>query len=340
MGRASSNIFGYNFNKTGCKEDEMRKRLQACLPAIALALFVCPAIAQNAAAPYPSQIVKIIVPFSAGSLTDLLARTLSDKLGALWKQSVIVENHPGIAGAAIAAKAPADGYTLMVTSNGHTIIKAINPNVPFDPVNDFVGVSELASMPMIMIAPPKPDHDTLQKLVALIQSKPSTMSFASAGLASTAYIAGELFKKTKKLDILHVPYKGTPDAQTSIMRGDTDFFFSPAAISDDLIHTGKVTALAVTGTTRVRSLPDVPTFKEAGVPEFEYDAWFGLLAPAHTPQDVCEKISKDIGAVMAAPEVREWLAKQGTTVVTSTPAQFTETLRKDTETFSAMLLEK
>jgi tripartite-type tricarboxylate transporter receptor subunit TctC len=314
----------------------MRKRLQIALT-VGLALLASPVAAQNAATPYPSQIVKIIVPFSAGSLTDLLARTLSDKLGRLWKQTVIVENHPGIAGTVLAAKAPADGYTLMVTSNGHTIIKVTNPNVPLDPVNDFVGVSKLASMPMIMIAPPKADHDTLQKLVALVRAKPGSMSYASAGLASTAYIASELFKKTENLDILHVPYKGTPDAQTSIMRGDTDFFFSPAAISDDLIHTGKVNALAVTGATRVQSLPDVPTFKEAGLPEFEYDAWFGLMAPADTPRDVLEKISRDVAGVMAAPDVREWLAKQGTTVVTSTPVQFTETLRNDTETYSAML---
>jgi tripartite-type tricarboxylate transporter receptor subunit TctC len=190
---------------------------------------------------------------------------------------------------------------------------------------------------MIMIAPPKADHDTLQKLMALSRSKPGGLSYASAGLASTAYIASELFKKTENLDILHVPYKGTPDAQTSIMRGDTDFFFSPAAISDDLIHTGKVNALAVTGTTRVQSLPNVPTFKEAGVPEFSYDAWFGLMAPANTPPDVLEKIAKDVAEVMAAPDVRERLAAQGTTVTTSTPAQFTQTLRKDTETYSALL---
>jgi tripartite-type tricarboxylate transporter receptor subunit TctC len=314
----------------------MKKRLQVLVLALGLAPFAGAAAAETASASYPRQMVKIIVPFSAGSLTDLLARTLGDKLGALWKQPVIVENHPGIAGTAIVAKAPADGYTLMVTSNGHTIIKSINANVPFDPVNDFVGVSKLASMPMIMIAPPKADHDTLQKLMALSRSKPGGLSYASAGLASTAYIASELFK-TENLDILHVPYKGTPDAQTSIMRGDTDFFFSPAAISDDLIHTGKVNALAVTGTTRVQSLPNVPTFKEAGVPAFSYDAWFGLMAPANTPPDVLEKIAKDVAEVMAAPDVRERLAAQGTTVTTSTPAQFTQTLRKDTETYSALL---
>lgn len=302
-----------------------------------LSLSAYPAIAQNAAPSYPAQTVKIIVPFSAGSLTDMLARTLSDKLGAMWKQPVVVENHPGIAGTALAAKSPADGYTLLLTSNGHTIIKVINPNVPFDPVSDFTGVTKLASMPMIMIAPPNSEHDTLQKLIAQVQAKPGGLSYASAGLASTAYIAGELFKKTKKLDIVHVPYKGTPPAQTSIMRGDTQFFFSPAAISDELILTGKVKALAVTGAARVQSLPNVPTFKEAGVPEFEYDAWFGLLAPANTPAAVVSKISKDVATAMAASDIRERLAKQGTTVATSTPAQFTDTLRKDTETFGGML---
>jgi len=318
----------------------MGKLLTSAALAAALALLAGPVAAQNAAASYPNQIVKIIVPFSAGSLTDLLSRLLSDKLGKLWDQSVVVENHPGIAGTALAAKAPADGYTLMVTSNGHTIIKVINPGVPFDPVNDFVGVTKLASMPLIMITPPKPDHDSLPKLISLIRSKPGAMSYASAGLASTAYIASELFKKTEKLDMLHVPYKGSPDAQVSVMRGDTDFFFSPAAVSNDLIRTGKVKAVAVTGTTRVHDLPDVPTFSEAGVPEFEYDAWFGLMAPAATPPDVVEKISADVVKVMTAPDVQQWLAGQGTTVVTSTPAQFSETVRSDTKLFSAMLTSK
>jgi len=302
----------------------------------AAALLTQPAAAQDASN-YPNQTVKIIVPFSAGSLTDLLARTLSDKLGPMWKQSVIVENHPGIAGTALAAKAPADGYTLMLTSNGHAVIKSVNPNVPFDPVGDFTGVSKLASMPMIMIAPPQEGHGTLAELIKLAQSKPGELSYASAGLASTAYIAGELFKKTKNLNVLHIPYKGTPDAQTSIMRGDTHFFFSPASVSDDLIKTGKVRALAVTGTSRVQSLPDVPTFKEAGVPEFEYDAWFGLLAPANTPKPILEKISADIAKVMALPEVRDRLAKQGTMVTSSTPAQFDALVRSDTERFTALL---
>lgn len=316
----------------------MKKYLVLAVSAIFLAGMVAqPAAAQNSAASYPTRVVRIVVPFSAGSLTDLLARVLSDKLGTMWNQSVIVENRPGIAGTAAASKAPADGYTLLLISNGHTIVKTINPDVPFDPIKDFAGVSKLASMPMIIIAPLKADHDSLGNLVRLAKSKPGGLSYASAGFNSTAFIAGELFKKTEKLDIVHVPYKGTPDAQTSIMRGDTDFFFSPAAVSDSLIITGKVKALAVTGTTRIPSLPDVPTFKEAGLPEYEYDAWFGLLAPAHTPKDILEKISGDIARVANMPDVRDRLAKQGTTVTSSTPAEFDAILRSDTDLFTNML---
>jgi tripartite-type tricarboxylate transporter receptor subunit TctC len=296
-----------------------------------------PAFADDAAATYPSHLVRIIVPFSAGSLTDLLARALSDKLGTMWKQTVIVENRPGIPGTVYVAKAPADGYTLLLISNGHTIIKAINPDVPFDPINDFAGISKLASMPMIMIAPPKPDHDSLKNLIHLAKSNPGSLSYASAGLNSTAYIAGEYFKKTEGLDILHVPYKGTPDAQTSIMRGDTDFFFSPAAVSDALIATGKVKALAVTGTTRVPSLPDVPTFQEAGAAEFKYDAWFGLLAPANTPKQILERISADIAKVAIMADVRDRLAAEGATVTSSTPEKFDAILRSDTTRFSEMV---
>ncbi|MGN6463644.1 MAG: Bug family tripartite tricarboxylate transporter substrate binding protein [Pseudolabrys sp.] len=313
----------------------IKTTIRLAVTAAVVALGVQAAAAQGSA--YPNQTVKIIVPFSAGSLTDLLARTLSDKLGPMWKQPVIVENHPGVAGTALAAKSPADGYTLLLVSNGHTVTKMITSNLPFDPVNDFVGVSKLASMPMIMIAPPKADHRNLADVVKLAQQNPGKLSYASAGLASTAYIAGESFKQTKNLQILHVPYKGTPDAQTSIMRGDTDFFFSPASVSDDLINSGKVNGVAVTGKQRIGTLPNVPTFAEAGMPEFEYDAWFGLLAPAQTPKAIRDKISQDIAKVMAMPDVRDRLAKQGTIVTSSTPDAFDALVKSDTERYSKIL---
>lgn len=312
----------------------MKKSL-AIVAALALsAAFTAPVFAQSN---YPNQTVKIVVPFAAGSLTDMLARILSDKLAPVWHQSVIVENQPGIAGTAATAKAAPDGYTFLLVSNGHTVIKTITPNLSFDPVADFVGVTKLASMPMIMIAPPKAENNSVAAIIKRAQANPGKLSYASAGLNSTAYIAGELFKKTKNLDVVHVPYKGTPPAQTSIMRGDTDFFFSPASVSDELILTGKVNALAVTGKTRVGSLPKVPTFAEAGMPEFQYDAWFGLLAPAGTPKAIRDKVSQDIAKVLAMPDVHDRLAKQGTVVASSTPDEFDALLKSDTALYTKVL---
>jgi tripartite-type tricarboxylate transporter receptor subunit TctC len=190
---------GETFKEVETVMYQVRKQLRVTIVAFLLGALGQPAFAANAATTYPTHLVRIIVPFSAGSLTDLLARTLSDKLGAMWKQTVIVENRPGIPGTVDVANAPADGYTLLLISNGHTIIKAINPDVPFDPIKDFAGVSELATMPMIMIAPPKPDHDSLANLIHLAKANPGTLSYASAGLNSTAYIAGEYFKRPKAL---------------------------------------------------------------------------------------------------------------------------------------------
>jgi len=310
----------------------MRKYLQiaACLMAMGLPI-------QPAQAAYPDHLVRIVIPFSAGSLADILARVLIDKLTPIWKQSIIVENRPGIAGTAAAASSAPDGYTLLIAANGHTIVKLINPNAPFDPVGDFTGVTKLISMPMILLVPPDGKHGTLKSLIDHAREAPGKLSFASPGPSSTSYIAAAVFNKASKLDTVHVPYKGPADAQTSIMRGDTDYYFSPAALSDDLIKSDKVRAVAATGTHRIASLPNVPTFAEAGMPEFEYDAWIGMLAPAGTPKAILDKISTDVAKAMAEPDVRERLAKQGAVVATSTPDQFTATLRNDMATFSKAL---
>jgi len=286
---------------------------------------------------YPSQLVRIVVPLSAGSTSDILARAISDKLSQVWRQQVIVENRPGITGTAVVAKSPADGYTMMLTSNGHTVIGKANANLNFDPVNDFVGVTKIASMPLTMVVPPESPAKSLGEFIAMVKASSGKLNYASAGLASTAYIAGELLKQTAKIDMVHVPYRGTPDALTSIMRNDTAMFFVPAANGLDLIQTGKVRALAVSGATRYPSLPNVPTFAEAGMPQFIYDAWFGMFAPANTPPAVLQKISADIGAVLNMPEVKTLLMQQGVTPSPSTPEEFTALLRSDTARFTAML---
>lgn len=293
--------------------------------------------AQSTPGTYPSQTVRIVVPFGAGSMTDILARVISDKLGQVWKQQVIVENRPGIAGTASVAKAEPDGHTIMLTSNGHAILGRVNANLPFDPINDFAGVSRVASMPMALVVAPDSPAKSLPEFLTMIRAEPGKKSYASAGLGSAAYIAAELVKKSAKIDMVHVPYKGTPDALTSVMRHDTVMFISPAANAVALIESGKVRALAVTGTARFSKLPSVPTFAEAGLSQFSYDAWLGLLAPAKTSPAILKKISQDIAAVLKMPEVQETLSKQGITPGVSTPEEFTMLVKSDTARFGELL---
>src|SRR5436190_16349821 len=221
------------------------------------------ASAQN----YPNQVVRIVVPFSAGSITDGLARILADKLGELWKQQVIVENKPGIPGTTSVAKSAPDGYTLMLTSNGHTIASAITKSLQFDPVKDFAGVSQVASVPLVAIIPPDFPAKTLKEFVDLAKQKPGALNFSSAGVASTSYLSAEIFKQQAKINIVHVPFRGAPEATTAVVRGDVQMYFAPIPASQELSATGKVRALAINSATRVLQLPDVPTIAEAAVPD-------------------------------------------------------------------------
>jgi tripartite-type tricarboxylate transporter receptor subunit TctC len=286
---------------------------------------------------YPNQPVRMAVPFSAGSVTDLLARSIGDKLSERWGQQLIVENRPGIPGTASVAKAAPDGHTLMLTSNGHTVAAVLNKSVPFDPVKDFAGVTQVASVPLVLIAPPDLPAKSLKELIALAKEKPGTLNFASSGLASTAYVSGELFKQTAGINIVHVPYKGAPESLTGIMRADSHMFFAGINIALDLIQSGKVQPLAVATSKRIAALPNVPTFAEAGMPEFAYDAWFGIMAPANTPGAVLSKVSQDVAAVLQLPDVQKRLESQGVVTVVSTPQAFDALIKSDTERFGKML---
>jgi tripartite-type tricarboxylate transporter receptor subunit TctC len=314
----------------------------ASLGIVALLAGELAAAAQTPADPtpvWPNQAVRIIVPFGAGSVTDGLARVLADKLGETWQQQVIVDNRPGIAGIASAAKAAPDGYTLVLNSNGHTVAGVFNKSLPFDPVKDFAGVTQVASIPLVFVTPATLPATTLQEFIALAKEKPGTLNFASAGLASTAYLAAEIFKQTAKIDIVHVPYKGAPDAMTGLIRGDSHLYLLAANLTVELKQTGKVRALAVATPARSAALPDVPTVAEAGLPDYKYDAWFGVMAPAGTPRAVLDKISRDIARALQVPEIRERLTRQGVGVVASTPDHFDTLIKADTERYGRILKE-
>jgi len=293
------------------------------------------AFAQDAAK-YPEQAVRMVVPFSAGSMTDLLARVIGEGLAQRWKQQVVVENRPGLAGTSSVAKGAADGHTLMLTSNGHTVIGHLNKNLAFDPLKDFSGVSMVAITPLIMVVPPDSPAKSVKELIELARSKPGALNYSSAGLGSTTGIAGHLLRQTTKTDIVHVPFKGLPETHTAIIRGDVAVGFSFFAAAGDMVLSGKVRALAVTGDSRLKVLPDVPTFAEAGLPEYKYDSWFGILAPAGVPKAIVEKVSKDIADVLQQPDVRARFEPQGVVLASSKPGDFDRTIQGDAARYAPL----
>jgi tripartite-type tricarboxylate transporter receptor subunit TctC len=287
---------------------------------------------------YPMQRVTVVVPFGAGSVTDILARIFAEEMRKRWDQQVIVENRPGLAGTAAVAKATPDGYTLMVTSNGHTVAALVSKNVPFNPVKDFSGVTRLGSVPLFLITYPGTPAKNLKELIALAREKPGKLSFSSAGLASTTFIAGALFRKAAGIDILHVPYKSAPDAVTAVVRGDSDMYFTPVNLAKEMAEGGKVVAMAAATAQRIAEMPDVPTFTEAGL-RFVYDSWFGLLAPAGVPRPIVDKISNDWAAALKTPELQARLKSQFALGASDTPEAFDKIIADETANLTVVFKE-
>ena len=284
-----------------------------------------PGSAQN----FPNQRVTIVVPFGAGSVTDIMARIIADEASKRWGQQVLVENRPGLAGTVGVAKAAPDGYTMMLTSNGHTVAGLVNKNLPFDPVKDFVGITRVSSAPLYLIINPDVPAKSLKELIDLAKAKPGTLNFSSPGLASTTFIAGALFRKAAGINIVHVPFKSAPDAVTAVVRGDAHMYFAPVNLSKEMAEAGKVRAIASATAQRIPEMPNVPTFKEAGL-DYVYDSWFGLMVPAGVPRDVVAKLNKDLVAILQSPEVKDKLAKQFVIGVTDTPEQFDKIIKDET----------
>ncbi len=310
-------------------------RLATILGFGAVALMALTAEARAQA--YPSEQVKIVVPFGAGSVTDTLARVLADKLGPMWKQTVIVENRPGLPGTTSVANSPADGYTLMVTSNGHVIAKNINKNVQFDPVGDFVGISRLVEVPFIVIVPPSLPAKTLKEFIDLAKKEPGKHNFTSAGVASTTFLAGETFRQAAGLQLVHLPTKGVPDAMTAILRGDVSFWFAPIPNAIEQSKAGKVLMLAVSSPERYKDVPEVPTVAEAGAPTFKYASWFGLMAPKGTPKAVIDKVNADVRAALKMPDVVTRLTTLGSLPSPNSPAEFDALIKSDEKVYGELL---
>ena len=314
----------------------MRLLRSICLLGLVL-LVPASAVWAQGAAGYPNQTVRIINPFTAGSVSDILGRALADKLSTLWGQPVIVENKPGVAGTISVGKATPDGYTLMSTSNGHTILNALNKGLPVDSTKDFAGVSQIASVPLVLVVAPTVPAKNLKELLALARAQPGKLNFTSAGLASSNFLAGELLKQTAKIDIAHVPFRGTPEQFTSLMRGDSQLSMAFMGNAIPFIQGGQVKALAIATPKRVPQLPDVPTMAEAGLPEYRYDSWFAIMAPAGTPKPIIKKISDDIATILKTPEMQARWQTLGAIPLVSTPEELDAIIRADTARYGKLL---
>ena len=302
--------------------------------AAASVLSNAPLSAQN----FPTQRVTIVVPFGAGSVTDILARILADDLGKRWNQQVLVENKPGIAGTASVAKATPDGHTILLTSNGHTVANLVSKSAPFDSVKDFAGVTRICNVPLYLIFHPGTPAKNLKEVIALAKAQPGKLNFSSPGLASTTFIAGALFRKAADIKTVHVPFKSAPDAVTAVIRGDAHMYFAPVNLTKDLAAAGKVVAIAAATAKRIPDMPDVPTFTEAGLP-FVYDSWFGVLAPAATPRPIVEKLNRDFVAALKSPAIDAKFKAQFVIPLTDTTAEFDKINRDDTARLTQVFKE-
>ncbi|MFO1303287.1 MAG: tripartite tricarboxylate transporter substrate binding protein [Burkholderiales bacterium] len=291
--------------------------------AIGAMLALCASLAFAQA--YPSKPVKVIVPFTPGSATDILARTIGQKLSEQWGQPVIVENRAGAGGtigAGLVAKSPPDGYTLMVHSSGHAVNASMYPALPYDTVKDFVEVATLGGQPNVLVVAPATGFKSTADLIAAAKKSPGTLNYGSAGIGSGTHINAEKFKLVAGIDAVHIPYKGTPEAITDTMTGRVTYFFSPISAALPNIREGKLVPLGVSTAKRSSALPNVPTIAEGGLPGFDYNLWVGVWAPAGTPQDTVDKINADVAKVLAMPDVRERLASLGAEPMVMTPAEF------------------
>jgi tripartite-type tricarboxylate transporter receptor subunit TctC len=281
---------------------------------------------------YPTKPVHVIVPFTPGSATDVVARTVAQALSTRMGQVFVVENRPGAGGtigANLVAKAAPDGYTLLVNSSGHTVNPSIYPSIPFDTAKDLAGISLLAEQPNILVVAPSKGWKTAGDLVKAAKAEPGKLTYASAGAGSATHMNAEKFRVSAGIDAVHIPYKGTPEALTDTMNGRVDYFFAPVIAALPMVRDNRVTALAVGSAKRASVLPDVPTTEEAGYPGSAYNFWVGMLAPAGTPPAIVDQLNKEVTAALASPEVKDRLAALGADAAPMPAADFDKMIAQE-----------
>ena len=289
---------------------------------------------------WPSKPIRVIVPFAAGSTTDIIARAIADKVGASLGQPLVIDNRGGASGTigqqAVATAAP-DGYTIMIHSSSHTVSPSTFAKLPFDTVADFAGVTPISSLPNALVISPAKNIKTLQELVAAAKAKPGSINYASAGQGSATHLNAEKFKAAAKVEATNIPFKGSGEAVSEVLSGRVDYYFSPIAPVIGQIKEGSLLALAVGSPKRAAALPNVPTTAEAGVPGSEFNVWIGMMAPAKTPRAIANRLHDEVVKALASPEVKERFLKLGADAWTLKPEQFDAYIKDEIKSNAALV---
>lgn len=301
--------------------------LALCLPASA-------AQPASETSSFPRRPIRIIVNFTPGGMPDITARMLAPRLTDSLGQPVIVDNRPGgggVLGSRLVAEATPDGYTLLATSSSHVLAPAVHAKLPYDTTKDFAGITRTSTASYVLTIAPGLGVTNIKDLLALARAKPGQLNFASAGVGSGTHFAGEMLKFAAGMNVVHVPYKGIPEALTDTMTGRVQFFMSPLASALALVKEGKLRAIAVTAAQRVRAYPDVPTVAEAALPGFRFDSWSGLLAPGKTPRAIVNKLNQEVVRLIVAPEIAQRIASLGAEPAPATPAEFDKLIAEEVQ---------
>jgi tripartite-type tricarboxylate transporter receptor subunit TctC len=313
--------------------------LRCALLAAGVLLAGAAAHAQSTA--YPTKPIRLIVPFPPGGSTDILGRALAQKLSEAWGQQVIVDNRPGAGGsigAELAAKAPADGYTLLMAHIGTLAVNpALYPKLAYDPLRDFAPVSLVAIVPNVLVVHPAVPAKTVNELVDYARRNPGKLNYSSGGNGSAAHLAMEYFKLQTNTDIVHVPYKGTSPAVIDLIAGQVSLTMTGAPAVMPHVQAGKLRALGVSSVKPLDAFPQIPAIAEAGVPGFDATQWYGVVAPAGTPRDIVAKLAAEIGRVMQSKEMKERLNTEGAIAATDTPDEFAAFIRAEHKRWGAVV---
>ncbi len=291
---------------------------------------------------YPSKPIRFIVPFPPGGSTDPMARMVAEKLAERWGRPVIVENRPGgntIIGTEAAAKAPPDGYTILLASPPFVINPSLLPSLPYDSIKDFDAVATISKSSIVLVIHPSVPANTLQEFIALAKSRPGQLNYASAGSGGILNLAGELFNTMSGAKVQHIPYKGSGALMSDLIGGQVQLSFQIPISVISHIRSGKLRPVAITCEDRSSVLPEVPTFTEAGLPGYNARAWFGIVAPAGTPRTIVGMLSGEIRKILTAPDIRKKLSSQGMDPLISTPEEFAALIKTDVAQYAKIIKE-